>query len=78
MANLTDQFSDADLELGIQNLEAVRNLCKLIRDGMGTKDPMRIHFGEVIKFCNAQISATNKLLNGVPIEEPSRIIRATR
>jgi hypothetical protein len=66
--NRTDQFSDLDIEQGILNMEAVRNLCKLIRDGMQTRDPMRLHFTEVIKFLNSQIAASNKLLTGRKIE----------
>lgn len=66
--NRTDQFSDLDIEQGIKNMEGVRNLCKLIRDGMTPSDRMRLHFTEVIKFLNSQIAASNKLLTGRKIE----------
>ncbi len=66
--NRTADFSDADIEQGIKNFEGVRNLCKIIRDGLQPNDRMRIHFTEVVKFCNQQIAASNKLLLGKRIE----------
>lgn len=68
MSNQTDQFSDADIEQGIRNFEAVSNLCRLMKEGLPSGDPMRAHFAAVIKFCNQSAEGSRKLLSDSRIE----------